>query len=201
MKKIITLILLLCTMLLGLQARKNTATWQEVDTLIAQGHYTSAYEKGEQLFKEAKRKRDSHAMLKAVYKQRIAAAAYQENHIETSVKAYQDIIPTLRGADKAVAYMLLSTALADYEDRFFRSYATVELPPLTLCAAPSAGAPGPGTVRWAQAMGVGAVPVSPWSGTCLARPTGPVFSFPGSRVRRVRCPTVCICPPEGQGIP
>lgn len=51
----------------------------------------------------------------------------------------------------------------------------VELPPLTLCAAPSAGAPGPGTVRWAQAMGVGAVPVSPWSGTCLARPTGPVL--------------------------
>lgn len=131
MKKIITLILLLCTMLPGLQARRNTATWQEVDTLIAQGHYTSAYEKGEQLFKEAKRKRDSHAMLKAVYKQRIAAAAYQENHIETSVKAYQDIIPTLRGADKAVAYMLLSTALADYEDRFFRSYATVELPSLT----------------------------------------------------------------------
>ncbi len=131
MKKIITLILLLCTMLPGLQARKNTVIWQEVDTLIAQGHYTSAYEKGEQLFKEAKRKGDSHAMLKAVYKQRIAAAAYQENHIETSVKAYQDIIPTLRGADKAVAYMLLSTALADYEDRFFRSYATVELLPLT----------------------------------------------------------------------
>ena len=116
MKKLLTLALLLCTTLLS--AQKSTATpWQEIDTLIAKGHYTSAYEKSEQLLKKAKRKGDSHAMLKAVYKQRTAAAFYQEEHIDASIKAYEEIIPKLRGADKSIAYMLLGTFRNDAKKR------------------------------------------------------------------------------------
>ena len=129
MKQGFLFILLLCTTLLNAQV-KDVKAWQEVDTLIAQGHYTSAYEKSGKLFKEAKRKGDDHALLKAVHKQRVAAQAYQENFVEGSVKAYQEIIPLLQGADRAVAYMLLSTAFEDYKNRAWRSYAAVELPPL-----------------------------------------------------------------------
>ena len=129
MKQGILFILLLCTTLLNAQV-KDVKAWQEVDTLIAQGHYNSAYEKSGKLFKEAKCKGDDHALLKAVHKQRVAAQAYQENFVEGSVKAYQEIIPLLQGADRAVAYMLLSTAFEDYKNRVWRSYAAVELPPL-----------------------------------------------------------------------
>ena len=101
MKKLLTIALLLCTTLLSAQTKYLTE-WQEIDTLIVQGHYTSAYEKGEELLRKAKRKGDSHAMLKAVYKGCIAAAGYQEEHIEGAVKAYQDLIPMLRGVDKSI---------------------------------------------------------------------------------------------------
>ncbi|MBQ2434667.1 MAG: hypothetical protein II269_00880, partial [Bacteroidaceae bacterium] len=117
MKKLLTIALLLCATLLSAQT-KSVTDWQEIDTLIVQGHYASAFEKSEELLRNAKRKGDSHAMLKAVYKGRIAAAGYQEEHIEASVKAYQDIIPTLRGVDKSIAYTLLSVALDDYKNRY-----------------------------------------------------------------------------------
>lgn len=129
MKQTLIFILLLCTTLLNAQTKPSTP-WQEVDTLIAHGRYTSAYEKSAQLFKEAKRKDDGHAMLHAVYKQRVAAQAYQENFVEGAVNAYQEIIPLLQGVDKAVGYMLLSTAFEDYKSRVWRSYAAVELPQL-----------------------------------------------------------------------
>ena len=137
MKKLLTLALLLCTTLLSAQT-KSITEWQEIDTLIAQGHYTSAYERSEELLRKAKRKGDSQAMLKAVYKGRIAAAGYQEEHIEASVKAYQDIIPTLRGVDKSIAYTLLSVALDDYKNRYQwrneQAKLTKELSPLTITA-------------------------------------------------------------------
>lgn len=137
MKKLLTLALLLCTTLLSAQ-NKSITEWQEIDTLIAQGHYTSAYERSEELLRKAKRKGDSQAMLKAVYKGRIAAAGYQEEHIEASVKAYQDIIPTLQGVDKSIAYTLLSVALDDYKNRYQwrneQAKLTKELSPLTITA-------------------------------------------------------------------
>ena len=137
MKKLLTIALLLCSTLLNAQTKSFTE-WQEIDSLIAQGHYTSAYERGEELLRKAKRKGDSHAMLKAVYKGRIAAAGYQEEHIEASVKAYQDIIPTLRGVDKSIAYTLLSVALDDYKNRYQwrneQAKLTKELSPLTITA-------------------------------------------------------------------
>ena len=125
MKKLLTLVLLLCTTLLSAQKKTNTP-WQEIDTLIANGHYTSAYEKSGQLLKKAKRKGDSHAMLKAVYKQRMAAFFYQEEHIEASIKAYEEIIPKLRGADKSFAYMLLGTFHDDAERRAYYEKALAE---------------------------------------------------------------------------
>ena len=120
-----------------LSAQDMTLTpWQEIDTLIVQGHYTSAYEKSEELLRKAKRKGDSRAMLKAVYKQQTAAAAYQEEHIKASVKAYQDLIPALRGVDKSIAYTLLSVALDDYKNRYRwrggQARLTGELSPLTI---------------------------------------------------------------------
>ena len=137
MNKLLILVLFLCTTLLSAQ-NKSITEWQEIDTLIAQGHYTSAYERSEELLRKAKRKGDSHAMLKAVYKGRIAAARYQEEHIEASVKAYQDIIPTLQGVDKSIAYTLLSVALDDYKNRYQwrneQAKLTKELSPLTITA-------------------------------------------------------------------
>lgn len=113
MKKLLTLILLLCATLTHVQG-KSIDTWKEIDTLIAHGHYTSAYNKGEQLLKRATRKKDGHAMLKATYKQCIAAAFYLEESHENAIKAYKAIIPQLKGADRSIAYILLGTTYQDY---------------------------------------------------------------------------------------
>lgn len=135
MKQGILFILLLYTTLLNAQV-KDVKVWQEVDTLIAQGHYTSAYEKSEKLFKEAKRKGDDHAQLKAIYKQRVAAAAYQENHLEGAIQAYQHIIPQLQESDRSIACLQLSSSLDDYKNRhLWRNQRTEAIAtPLTLDA-------------------------------------------------------------------
>lgn len=119
--------MLLCfTTLLSAQGRGLDA-WQAIDTLIAQGHYTSAYEKSSGLLKKAKRKGNSHDMLKAVYKQRVAAAAYQENHVEEAIEAYKQIMPRLKGADRSMAHLLLAALVDDkrphYEDALAESTA------------------------------------------------------------------------------
>ena len=115
-KHLLTTLALLCATLLNAQI-KDAKVWQEVDTLIAQGHYTSAYEKSEKLFKEAKRKGDDHALLKAAYKGRVAAASYQEEYLEGDIKTFQSIIPLLRGTDRSIACLLLSASIDDYKDR------------------------------------------------------------------------------------
>ena len=51
MKKLLTIALLLCSTLLNAQT-KSITEWQEIDTLIAQGHYTSAYERGEEMLRK-----------------------------------------------------------------------------------------------------------------------------------------------------
>ena len=107
MNRLLYILILSCFTPLLNARDKHLDAWQEIDSLIAQGHYATAYEKGGQQLRKAKRKGDGHSMLKAVYKQRVAAAAYQENHVEESIEAYQSIIPSLKGADKSIAYMLL----------------------------------------------------------------------------------------------
>lgn len=132
---IIILSMLLCTPTLSARTRVQftPATWNEVDTLIAHEHYTKAYNLASQLLNKASRKGDSHAMLHATHLQRTAASHYQEEHIEKTIEAYQALIPTLHGADKAVAYLLLSTALNNYKDARLGRYSDtpIALEPLT----------------------------------------------------------------------
>ena len=117
LRTLFAIIVLWCCSLLGAQTKPST-DWQEIDTLLAHGHYTTAYEKGEQLYKKAKRKGDSHEMLKAVYKQQMAAAAYQENHIEHGIGAYKALIPHLQGADKSMAHLLLAALVEDKRSHY-----------------------------------------------------------------------------------
>ena len=119
------LVLLLCTTLLNART-KETVTWHEIDTLIAHGHYTSAYTKSGRLYDKAKRKGNSHDMLKALYKQRTAAAAYQEEHEEGSRAAYKEIIPLLKGADKSVAHLLLAALVDDKRPHYEAALAESE---------------------------------------------------------------------------
>ena len=119
MKKALAIILLFCTTLLCAQS-KRLDVWQEIDTLIVQGHYTTAYEKSEQLLRKAKREKDSHNILKAVYKQRIAAASYQEDHVEKSIEAYRGILPMLKEADKSIAYLFLGS-LTDSKRTYYEA--------------------------------------------------------------------------------
>ena len=113
MKKLLTLALLLCSTLLSAQ-NKSITEWQEIDTLIAQGHYTSAYEKGEELLHKAKRKGDSHAMLRIAYLQHKAEAGYQENVTEKALARYRGIVPGLSTTDRAIAHMLIANIYRNY---------------------------------------------------------------------------------------
>lgn len=113
MNKLLTLALFLCTTLLSAQT-KSITEWQEIDTLIAQGHYTSAYEKGEELLRKAKRKGDSHAMLRIAYLQHKAEAGYQENVTEKALARYREIVPRLSTTDRAIAHMLIANIYRNY---------------------------------------------------------------------------------------
>ena len=106
MKHLLTLALL-CTALFT-RAAIRPDTWNDIDTLLAQGHYTTAYDACSQLIKRARRTHDSHALLVATYKQRTAAEAYQENAVEGSIEAYRQVLPHLKGADKAIAHLLIA---------------------------------------------------------------------------------------------
>lgn len=131
MRRMLTFALLLCAMLLNAQDA-YTDVWNEIDTLIAHGHYAAAYEKSSEQLKKAKRRGNGHDMLKAVYAQRVAAAAYQEGHVEASIEAYEHIMPHLKGADKSMAHLLLAALDGDkrahYEAALAESTALKAMP-------------------------------------------------------------------------
>ena len=117
MKKLLTLTLLLCATLLTAQEQSYTE-WQEIDTLIAKGHYTSAYEKGEQLFKDAQRKGDGHDMLRAAYLQHKAEIHFQEDVTSRALARYKGIAPLLSGVDRAVSCMFVANIYKEYYERY-----------------------------------------------------------------------------------
>ena len=117
LRTLFTIIVLCCCSLIGAQTNPNNP-WQEIDTLLAHGHYATAYEKARQQYETSKRKGSSHDMLKAVYKQQMAAAAYQENHIEHGIGAYKALIPHLQGADKSMAHLLLAALVEDKRSHY-----------------------------------------------------------------------------------
>jgi pimeloyl-ACP methyl ester carboxylesterase len=130
MKHLLTLALL-CTALFT-RAAIRPDTWNDIDTLLAQGHYTTAYDACSQLIKRARRTHDSHALLVATYKQRTAAEAYQENAVEGSIEAYRQVLPHLKGADKAIAHLLIAhltgNSRSHYEAALAESQALKAIP-------------------------------------------------------------------------
>ena len=130
MKQFLTLVLL-CTTLFTRAAIRPDA-WNDIDTLLAQGHYATAYDACSQLVKKAHRTHDSHALLVATYKQRTAAEAYQENATEGSIEAYRQLLPHLKGADKAIAHLLIAPLTNDrrthYEAALAESQALKAIP-------------------------------------------------------------------------
>lgn len=130
MKQLLTLVLL-CTTLFTRAAIRPDA-WNDIDTLLAQGHYATAYDACSQLIKKAHRTHDSHALLVATYKQRTAAEAYQENAAEGSIEAYRQLLPHLKGADKAIAHLLIAPLTNDrrthYEAALAESQALKAIP-------------------------------------------------------------------------
>lgn len=130
MKHLLTLALL-CTTLFTRAAIRPDA-WNDIDTLLAQGHYATAYDACSHLIKKARRTRDSHALLVATYKQRTAAEAYQENATEGTLEAYRQLLPHLKGADKAIAHLLIAPMTSDrrphYEAALAESQALKAIP-------------------------------------------------------------------------
>ena len=130
MKHLLTLALL-CTTLFTRAAIRPDA-WNNIDTLLAQGHYATAYDACAHLIKKARRTRDSHALLVATYKQRTAAEAYQENATEGTIEAYRQLLPHLKGADKAIAHLLIAPMTSDrrphYEAALAESQALKAIP-------------------------------------------------------------------------
>ena len=130
MKKLLTLALLLCTTLLSAQT-KSITEWQEIDTLIAKGHYTSAYEKGVRLLDKYQSKKDSHGMLRVAYLLQKAEARYQEKATDKALERYKEIAPKLNKTDGAIAHMLVANIYRNYynSNRYrINRNATVEKP-------------------------------------------------------------------------
>ena len=125
LRTLFTIIVLWCCLLLGAQTRQNNP-WQEIDTLLAHGHYATAYEKSGELYETSKRKGHSHDMLKAVYKQQVAAAAYQEDYVRHGIDAYNALIPQLQGADKSMAHLLLAALTEDKRSHYEAALAESE---------------------------------------------------------------------------
>lgn len=125
LRTLFTIIVLWCCLLLGAQTRQNNP-WQEIDTLLAHGHYATAYEKSGELYETSKRKGHSHDMLKAVYKQQVAAAAYQEDYVRHGIDAYNALIPQLQGADKSMAHLLFAALTEDKRSHYEAALAESE---------------------------------------------------------------------------
>ena len=102
MKRLIIALALLATMTVGAQTN-----WKNIDKLIADGSYKSAFAQSERVFKSTTNSTD---LLAAAYYMSEAAAMYQEDAGDSAVARYRAILLRLEAVDRAVCYAFLGEA-------------------------------------------------------------------------------------------
>ena len=99
MKRLIIALAMLATMTVGAQTN-----WKNIDKLIADGSYKSAFAQSERVFKSTTNSTD---LLAAAYYMSEAAAMYQEDAGDSAVARYRAILLRLEAVDRAVCYAFL----------------------------------------------------------------------------------------------
>ncbi len=102
MKRLIIALALLATMTVGAQTN-----WKNIDKLIADGSYKSAFAQAERVFKSTTNSTD---LLAAAYYMSEAAAMYQEDARDSAAWRYRTILPRLEAVERAVCYAFLGEA-------------------------------------------------------------------------------------------
>ena len=116
MKRFLTILFLLLSMIPGFSNTNYTKGWAEVRELIDKGNYRSANEKAQELFNAAKAEQNSFRILQGAVMLTQAESKYKEESINTALKLYRSIEGSLNEADEALRKLYLSKVYQDFLD-------------------------------------------------------------------------------------
>jgi len=99
MKRLVIALALLAALPVGAQTN-----WKNVEKLIGDGSYKTAYAQAEKVFKTTKNSTD---LLASAYYMSEAAGMYQEDALDSAKARYRSILPRLEALERAVCYAFL----------------------------------------------------------------------------------------------
>ena len=116
MKRIITFIFLVLSMITGHSATNYTKGWTEVRELISKGNYRTAHEKAQVLFDAACTEQNSFRILQGAIVLTQAEGSYQEDSAQKALDRYRSIEGSLNETDEALRCIYLAEAYQHYYD-------------------------------------------------------------------------------------
>ncbi len=116
MKRIVTFILLVLSMITGHSATNYTKGWAEVRELISKGNYRTAHQKAQVLFDTAQAEQNSFRILQGAIMLTQAEGSYQEDTTQKALDRYRAIEGSLNETDEALRCLYLAEAYQHYYD-------------------------------------------------------------------------------------
>ena len=116
MKRIITFIFLVLSMITGHSATNYTKGWTEVRELISKGNYRTAHEKAQVLFDAACTEQNSFRILQGAVMLAQAESSYEEEATQKALDRYRSIEGSLNETDEALRCIYLAEAYQHYYD-------------------------------------------------------------------------------------
>lgn len=102
MKRLVIALALLAALPVGAQTN-----WKNIEKLIGDGSYKTAYAQAEKVFKTT---RNSTDLLASAYYMSEAAGMYQDDALDSAKARYRSILPRLEALERAVCYAFLGVA-------------------------------------------------------------------------------------------
>ncbi len=98
---------------------RHAKQWQQVDHLLKNDYFDSAYHMASQLFVVAQREHDSRTMLTAAYYMSRAESSYRDDADDSTLARYQALLPRLAAADRMVCHAFLARLYRQCRDELY----------------------------------------------------------------------------------
>lgn len=99
---------------LSAQSRNYDKGWKEVDSLCDRQYYTQAYNRAEELYKQALKEGDSRQCLVGAGYLSMTASRFMEGSADSTLARYLTLLPRLNAVDKAVDHILIASFYSSY---------------------------------------------------------------------------------------
>ena len=96
------------------QVSKNSAYWQQIDSLVDEASYSDAYKSVEKHYKNALKVNDIHEAFVSARYLSYVGSEFMENNLDSSLARYERLLPKLSAVDQSICKLFLASFYAEY---------------------------------------------------------------------------------------